>query len=290
MTTLRTIASRVALRVDGTEGLVIRCLYGPVVVQSGAGLVDSVNGQTGVVVLDYSDVGAAATAHTHSTADLVSGTVATARLGSGTADSTKFLRGDQTWATVAGGATYTSPTTSPPASPSEGETWAPSDYPNVMMLRSLGAWFDAIASFDDSGSGVPVAHVMVTSAGTTIGVNGTGYVFVDDAGLHFGSGVDSILITSMMADPSAGAGVAAPVGSVMLANISGVATLWLKAGTGDTDWTRIDTHALDDLTDVSTSGGATGDVLTQQADGTFAMQAPSAHVASLDLWLRATYL
>jgi hypothetical protein len=33
---------------------------------------------------------------------ITSGTVATARLGSGTANSTTYLRGDQTWATVSG--------------------------------------------------------------------------------------------------------------------------------------------------------------------------------------------
>jgi hypothetical protein len=35
--------------------------------------------------------------------DITTGTVATARLASGTADSTTFLRGDQTWAVPSGG-------------------------------------------------------------------------------------------------------------------------------------------------------------------------------------------
>lgn len=43
-------------------------------------------------------------AHTHNAADITAGTLATARLGSGVADATTFLRGDQTWAVPAGGA------------------------------------------------------------------------------------------------------------------------------------------------------------------------------------------
>jgi hypothetical protein len=44
--------------------------------------------------------------HTHAAGDIATGTIATARLGSGTASASTYLRGDQTWAAIS---TYTLP-------------------------------------------------------------------------------------------------------------------------------------------------------------------------------------
>jgi hypothetical protein len=48
-------------------------------------------------------LGVPQTSHSHAAGDITSGTIGTARLGSGTASSSTFLRGDQTWASISGG-------------------------------------------------------------------------------------------------------------------------------------------------------------------------------------------
>ena len=68
--------------------------------------------------------------------NLSSGTIPTARLGSGTASSSTYLRGDQTWATVISGATISDNTT----------TNADTFYPGMTNNATSGAWTAATVS------------------------------------------------------------------------------------------------------------------------------------------------
>jgi len=50
-------------------------------------------------------------------------------------------------------------------------------------------------------------------------------------------------IVTGSADPSAGAGVAADVGTLYARNDSGTGSLWVKTGAADTDWKLVTTAA-----------------------------------------------
>ena len=193
----------------------------------GGGAVDSVNGQTGVVVLDAGDVGAdpagtaaglvddlsgvtnaatartnlglgnvdntsdankpvstaqqtaldgkAAASHSHSGADITSGTVSTARLGTGTASASTYLRGDQTWAAVTPGAsaindlTDVDTATDPPATDDvlawDGTLWTPA----ALTAADTGA---IPASLIDAKGDVIVGTAADTAARLGVGADG----------------------------------------------------------------------------------------------------------------------
>lgn len=98
---VETVTAGTGIAVDNTDPA------NPVVSSTVVAPVTSVNSKTGAVTLTNTDVGAAATSHTHAASNITSGVLATARLASsGTASSTTYLRGDQTWSPIAAGPTF----------------------------------------------------------------------------------------------------------------------------------------------------------------------------------------
>ena len=93
--------------------------------------------------------GKAAASHTHTGGDITSGLVAPARLGSGTPSSTTYLRGDGTWASIAGAGNY-------------GQSFV--NQTSVVLAHNAGTTDVIVSCYDSSNVEIIPQAVTVTSA------------------------------------------------------------------------------------------------------------------------------
>jgi hypothetical protein len=118
-------------------------------------VVTSVNGGSGAVSVTTGSIGAANASHTHAASDITSGIVATARLASGTANSTTYLRGDQTWASISAGDTaYSVTTQNAENTTNEVTLWSFTVPANSWNLYEIIWVPHYVLAYNNSGSGI----------------------------------------------------------------------------------------------------------------------------------------
>jgi hypothetical protein len=120
----------------------------------GAGTFITVN-NTNPLIPVISVTGVAATAHTHAASDITSGIIDTARLATGTANNTTYLRGDQTWQTIASGVTGFTPSQN---------TAAPNATVNVSRLLVNVATTNGDIVLQPKGTGAVLAQLPDSTA------------------------------------------------------------------------------------------------------------------------------
>ncbi|HRK41195.1 MAG TPA: hypothetical protein PLN95_03910, partial [Candidatus Saccharibacteria bacterium] len=84
--------------------------------------------------------GKANTSHNHAASDITSGTMATARLGSGTANSSTFLRGDGTWASPEGAILLTGTTAPSAGLGNDGDVYLDTQADAIYGPKTGGSW------------------------------------------------------------------------------------------------------------------------------------------------------